>query len=159
MYITAIDHHYTCTSITYTHFHQLYQCPNALSQYGCKECIKKKLSQKSHTGFLTISKTDNTSRGSGIQHDTNRMGGGRGIASHNGGSTSCPPNQHVADEWPAISINIIHLGTSQSVGAVEASNEINLPIIHSNSWPRSWLVHRPQGCPLVCNSIVPIKEP
>lgn len=80
------------------------------------------------------------------------------IASHNGSSTSCPPNQHVADEWPAISINIIHLGTSQSVGAVEASNEINLPIIHSNSWPRSWLVHRPQGCPLVCNSIVPIKE-
>lgn len=77
MYITAIDHHYTCISITYTHFHQLYQCPNALSQYGCKECIKKKLSQKSHTGFLTISKTDNTSRGSGIQHDTNRMGGGR----------------------------------------------------------------------------------
>lgn len=24
--------------------------------------------------------------------------GGGGIASHNGGSTSCPPNQHVADE-------------------------------------------------------------
>lgn len=79
MYITAIDHHYTCISITYTHFHQLYQCPNALSQYGCKECIKKKLSQKSHTGFLTISETDNTSRGSGIQHDTNRMGGGEGL--------------------------------------------------------------------------------
>lgn len=64
-----------------------------------KNVLKKKLSQKSHTGFLTISETDNTSRGSGIQHDTNRMGGGGGgIASHNGGSTSCPPNQHVADE-------------------------------------------------------------
>lgn len=64
-----------------------------------KNVLKKKLSQKSYTGFLTISKTDNTSRGSGIQHDTNRMGGGGGgIASHNGGSTSCPPNQHVADE-------------------------------------------------------------
>lgn len=44
-----------------------------------KNVLKKKLSQKSHTGFLTISKTDNTSRGSGIQHDTNRMGGGEGL--------------------------------------------------------------------------------
>lgn len=58
VYITAIDHHNTCisTCITYTHFYQLYQCPYALSQYRCKECIFKKLSQKSHTGFLTISK-------------------------------------------------------------------------------------------------------
>lgn len=58
VYITAIDHHNTCisTCITYTHFYQLYQCPYALSQYRCKEYILKKLSQKSHTGFLTISK-------------------------------------------------------------------------------------------------------
>lgn len=161
VYITAIDHHNTCisTCITYTHFYQLYQCPYALSQYRCKECILKKIiTKESHRLPYNQQGTDNTSRGSGIQHDTNRVGVGGGIPSHNGRSTSCPPNQHVADEWPAIAINVVHLGTAQSVGAVEASNEINLSIIHSDSWPGSWLVHGPQGCPLVCNSIVPDKE-
>lgn len=161
VYITAIDHHNTCisTCITCTHFYQLYQCPYALSQYRCKECILKKLSQKSHTGFLTISKGLTTLQEAPVFSMTQiEWGWGGGIPSHNGRSTSCPPNQHVADEWPAITIDVVHLGTAQSVGAVEASNEINLPIIHSDSWPCSWLVHGPQGCPLVCNSIVPDKE-
>lgn len=78
VYITAIDHHNTCisTCITYTHFYQLYQCPYALSQYRCKECILKKIiTKESHRLPYNQQGTDNTSRGSGIQHDTNRVGG------------------------------------------------------------------------------------
>lgn len=64
-----------------------------------KNVLKKKLSQKSHRHPNNQQGTDNTSRGSGIQHVRIRAGleGGE-FPSHNGCSTTCPPNQHVADE-------------------------------------------------------------
>lgn len=97
MYITAIDHHYTCISITYTHFHQLYQCPNALSQYGCKECIKKNYHKRVTQASLQSARLT-TLQEAPVFSMTQIEWGGGGIVSHNGGSTSCPPNQHVADE-------------------------------------------------------------